>query len=97
MNQQYQKFQKSTEQKEFDLKYMCIGLSGEVGEVCNEIKKLERDDNNKLTEKRKLKITEELGDTMWYLTGILNRLNLKIDDILQNNINKLKPDIEYKD
>ena len=35
----YQYFQKSTEKKEFDLKYMAIGWAGEVGEVLNEIKK----------------------------------------------------------
>ena len=52
----YQQFQKSTEKREFDLKYMAIGMGGEVGEVLNEIKKLERDDNNILTEPRNIKI-----------------------------------------
>ena len=28
---EYMKFQKSTEVKDFDLKYMTIGLGGEVG------------------------------------------------------------------
>ena len=89
MNKKYQEFQKSTEKQEFDLKYMAIGLAGEVGEVLNEIKKLERDDGNIVTSERKSKIIEEMGDTMWYFNGILNRLNISFEDILHRNINKL--------
>lgn len=90
MNKEYTLFQKKTEKKPFDLKYMAIGLAGEVGEVLNEIKKLERDDNNLLTNNRKSKIIEEMGDVMWYFTGILNRLDTTIDDLLKINIDKLK-------
>ena len=91
MNTEYQKFQKNTEVKDnFDLKYMALGLGGEVGEVQNEIKKLERDDNNILSNDRRKKIINELGDVMWYLTGICSRINCSIDDILKANINKLK-------
>ena len=86
----YTEFQKSTEIKnEFSLQYMAMGLGGEVGEVLNEIKKLERDDNNVLSTQRREKIITELGDVMWYLTGICNRLNSSIDNILKNNIEKL--------
>jgi len=48
--------QRLTEDRDFDLKYMTIGLCGEVGEVCNEIKKMERDDGNVMNEKRLKKI-----------------------------------------
>ena len=86
----YQAFQKSTEVKNnFDLKYMAIGLGGEVGEVLNEIKKLERDDNNILTDSRKKKIILELGDIIWYLTGICNRIGCDLDEVISENINKL--------
>ena len=89
MNSKYHEFQKKTQKKNFDLKYLALGLGGEVGEVQNEIKKLERDDNNNLTDIRKHKILLELGDTMWYLTGILNQLDTTIDEILELNIQKL--------
>jgi NTP pyrophosphatase (non-canonical NTP hydrolase) len=85
----YQQFQKSTEKAQFDLKYMGLGIGGEVGEVLNEIKKLERDDNNILTKERKLKIMTELGDVMWYLSGICSRIDCSIEDIVKNNIEKL--------
>ena len=51
--------------------------------------KLERDDNNVLSNARREKIITELGDVMWYLTGICNRLNCSIEDVLKNNIEKL--------
>ena len=85
----YHKFQQKTENGNFDLKYMSIGLAGEVGEFLNEIKKMERDDNNILTEIRKQKIILELGDILWYLTGVSNKLNLNLNDIINNNIIKL--------
>lgn len=87
--EKYEEFQLKTQKKDFDLKYMALGLGGEVGEVQNEIKKLERDDNNNLTEKRKNKIITEMGDTMWYLTGICNKLNCSIFDVISNNMDKL--------
>ena len=91
--EKYQTFQKSTEKKPFDLKYMALGLGGEVGEVLNEIKKLERDDNNVLNPDRKEKIILELGDVMWYLSGICNKLGCKLEDVLEKNIEKLMPTI----
>ena len=85
----YSQFQKQTETKNFDLKYMSIGLAGEVGELLNEIKKLERDDNFNLTLVRKDKIKLELGDILWYYQGICNRLDFNITQILESNIDKL--------
>lgn len=87
---EYQEFQKDTEVNDnFDIKYMAIGLAGEVGEVLNEIKKIERDDDNIVTPDRKLKLKNELGDVLWYFVGICNRLDYKIDDILKSNQMKI--------
>lgn len=87
--EEYMKFQKSTEVKEFDLKYMALGLGGEVGEVLNEIKKLERDDNNIMTPQRKLKIIEEMGDVLWYMSAMCNRLDTNFNELIKHNKNKL--------
>ena len=83
------KFQKSTEVKELDLKYMALGLGGEVGEVLNEIKKLERDDNNIMTPQRKLKIIEEMSDVLWYMSAMCNRLDTDFNELIKHNKNKL--------
>ena len=89
MINKYTQFQKDTSLKDFSLQYLTIGLLGEVGEFANEIKKLERDDNNILDNDRKNKIRLELGDTMWYIFGICNKLNIDFNDILKDNILKL--------
>ena len=91
MNKKYAEFQKKTQiHNDYDLQYYGLGLSGESGEVANEIKKLRRDDDNILTDERKEKIITELGDTMWYITGICNHLGITIDDLLVNNMDKLQ-------
>jgi len=87
---EYSEFQKKTQYEKFDLKYMALGLCGEVGEVANEIKKLERDDKNILTKERKNKIILELGDTMWYFTGICNSLGISLKEVMKKNMEKLK-------
>ena len=86
---EYKLIQKNTELMEFDIQYMALGLGGEVGEVQNEIKKLFRDDDNKLDDNRKKRIMSELGDTMWYLTGICRRIDCTIEDILKLSIEKV--------
>ena len=50
--------------------YPGLGLVGECGEVVEKVKKLYRDDNGKLTEKRKEAIKKELGDCCWYLSNL---------------------------
>ena len=81
--------QKNSEISNFDLKYMAIGLAGEMGEILNEIKKLERDDNNLLNNNRRNKIITEMGDMMWYFEGICRRLNCTIEEVIENNIQKI--------
>ena len=50
--------------------YPGLGLVGECGEVAEKVKKLYRDDNGKITEKRKEAIKKELGDCCWYLSNL---------------------------
>ena len=86
---EYKENQKKSEFKLFDLNYYAIGLGGEVGEVLNEIKKLHRDDNDNLTEYRKQNIISELGDCLWYIQGICNKLDISLEDVLNKNIIKI--------
>lgn len=50
--------------------YPALGLIGECGEVAEKIKKLIRDDNWIMTDKRATAIIKELGDCCWYLANI---------------------------
>ena len=69
--------------------YPTIGLSGEVGEVSEKVKKIIRDDNGTVSEGKKQEIKKELGDVLWYISQLASEFNLSLDDIAQKNIEKL--------
>ncbi len=62
-----------------------MGMGGEGGEVCDFMKKLvfhhktyDRDD-----------LVKELGDVMWYMTLIMRRHAITLDQIRDTNVRKL--------
>jgi NTP pyrophosphatase (non-canonical NTP hydrolase) len=63
-----------------------LGLAGETGEVIDLIKKVEF--HSHVVSQDMIK--EELGDVMWYLANLCNQYNLCLEDVLENNIDKLK-------
>jgi NTP pyrophosphatase (non-canonical NTP hydrolase) len=85
--------QKATETTQFDLsgedgKYIAImGLSGEVGELATEYKKKLRDGGGYTIFKEKL--TEEIGDILWYLSAIAYHEKLTLGEIAQANLLKI--------
>ena len=70
--------------------YPALGLAGEAGEVCDNIKKIHRDDGGTLTEARRQKLRGELGDTLWYLARIAIHAGFSLSDIASYNINRLR-------
>ena len=69
--------------------YPCLGLSNEVGEVLGKIKKVFRDNNGQFTEETTQELKAELGDVLWYLTQICTELNLTLEEIAEDNLDKL--------
>ena len=64
----------------------CLGLSGEVGEFNDMIKKWifhEKDFNEDYLKK-------ECGDIMWYIAMMCHAFGWNLDEIMQMNIEKLK-------
>lgn len=68
--------------------YPALGL-GEAGEAQNEIKKIMRDDNGKITPARKEKIIKELGDNLWYIQQICTEIGISMEYLAMNNLLKL--------
>lgn len=66
--------------------YPCLGLAGEVGEICEKIKKHIRD--GRILDKEDL--TKELGDVLWYLSVLAADLDIKMDDVADTNMMKLQ-------
>lgn len=69
--------------------YPCLGLSGEVGEVCEKVKKIYRDNNGIFSEQDKEQILREMGDVLWYLSALASDLGYNLNDIAFNNTQKI--------
>jgi NTP pyrophosphatase (non-canonical NTP hydrolase) len=62
-----------------------LGITGEAGDVASCIKKTFAHDND-----QRAGIRENIGDTMWYVAMICNFFEWDMQDILDENIAKLK-------
>lgn len=69
--------------------YPALGLAGEAGEVCEKIKKAIRDEGGKITDKRRRQLKKELGDVLWYLAALCTELDVSLDQVARDNIDKL--------
>jgi len=70
--------------------YYMLALSGEVGEACNEFKKVLRDKEGTLDEESRVKILFELGDSLWYLSRLASHLGANLEEIALDNLIKLR-------
>ena len=86
---QYQELCRKTavhlKDKETELMTWGLGIAGEAGDVAGCIKKtvVHRNDQS-------AGIRENIGDTMWYAAMISNHFNWDLEDILNENIEKLE-------
>jgi NTP pyrophosphatase (non-canonical NTP hydrolase) len=71
------------------LAYPALGLAGEAGEVAEHAKKAIRDDAGKVSDERRAAMSKELGDVLWYVAQLASELDLSLDDIARQNLEKL--------
>lgn len=87
---EYQKLAMTTLNPELDKKDVLIngvmGLCGESGEVIDIVKKHLAQGH----ELDKEKIVKELGDVAWYMAEIATVLDVQLEDVFVQNIEKLK-------
>jgi len=69
-----------------ELLISACGLAGEAGEVVELIKKYVGHGKTPSP----TRISEELGDVLWYVADIASRYDLNLDGIAANNIRKLR-------
>ncbi|MEJ7622490.1 MAG: nucleoside triphosphate pyrophosphohydrolase family protein [Pyrinomonadaceae bacterium] len=72
-----------------NLEYPTLGLAGEAGEVANIVKKIQRDHGGVINDDTRLKMQDELGDVLWYISACADELGLTLDEIAGFNVNKL--------
>lgn len=62
-----------------------LGLSGEVGECSDLVKKCFFQDGRDIRDK----LFDELGDVLWYLAESVSAMGWNLEDIARHNIDKL--------
>jgi NTP pyrophosphatase (non-canonical NTP hydrolase) len=67
----------------------ALGLAAETGEFC-EIPKKMFFQGKPLNEENLFHMKRELGDVMWYWINACRALNLDPNDVIAENVNKLK-------
>ena len=72
-----------------NLEYPTLGLAGEAGEVANIVKKIQRDFHGEITDEIRLKLKDELGDVLWYISACADELDLTLEGIAEFNVEKL--------
>ena len=65
-----------------------LGLAGEAGQLLSEYKKHLRDgEAHRLFKER---VSEELGDLLWYIANVASKFGLELDEVAAANLAKLK-------
>jgi len=84
----YQEFCRSIAKKfetdEHEILTWGLGIAGEAGDVASCIKKTVAHKND-----QREGIKENIGDTLWYAAMICNFYGWDLQDVLQDNVNKL--------
>jgi NTP pyrophosphatase (non-canonical NTP hydrolase) len=68
------------------LVWAAVSLAGEVGEVCDAVKKRVYRKDTRMTRSY---VLSELGDALWYLTAMCTSLGASLEDLMQHNANKV--------
>ena len=72
-----------------NINYAALGLAGEAGEICNKIKKIDRDKKGLITDDERDDMKKELGDVLWYMSALASEFGISLDEIAKKNIEKL--------
>jgi NTP pyrophosphatase (non-canonical NTP hydrolase) len=87
----YQRLSRRTAEypREAWLAYPALGLAGEAGEVAEHAKKTIRDDDGTVNAERRVAMAKELGDVLWYVAQLASELELDLDEVAEENLQKL--------
>jgi len=90
LNEYQKEVSKAAFYKGDDVAYCALGITGEAGEIADHVKKMLRDDDGILTDNRKEHLLKEMGDTMWYISRMAEKLGYTLDEVALTNLNKIK-------
>jgi len=64
-----------------NLVYPTLGLVGETGEIAEKVKKIYRDNQGEVDEDRRVALSKEIGDVMWYLAALCYEYRVSMSDV----------------
>lgn len=65
--------------------FLALALNGEAGEFGEKIKKYVREDDDEYLDGAR----KELGDVLWYMAQLATLLDVELDDVAEENLDKL--------
>lgn len=74
---------------------MYTGLCEEVGEVAGVFKRRIRKEARDAIPASDKHLAEELGDVLWYLSGLCYALGFRLEDVWSGNVDKLEERYEH--
>jgi NTP pyrophosphatase (non-canonical NTP hydrolase) len=74
---------------EMNKSIMVMGIIGEAGEVVEKWKKIVAYRDGVVTAEDKAELGKELADVIWYIAVMADELGLSLDDLMQQNVEKL--------
>ena len=57
--------------------------------MAEHAKKVLRDDDGSITDERRAAMSKELGDVLWYVAQLASELELDLDEVAAENLEKL--------
>jgi NTP pyrophosphatase (non-canonical NTP hydrolase) len=72
------------------LLYPTLKLAGEAGEFGEKVGKLLRDKGGAIGPEDRKALADELGDVLWYVAEVATVLDVDLDEVAKNNLEKLR-------
>lgn len=72
-----------------DKTILAMGVAGEAGEVIEKWKKIVAYKGGVINEEDRKELGKELADVIWYIAVLADRLNISLDELMNENLEKL--------
>jgi len=68
----------------------AMGVAGEAGEVLEKWKKIVAYKEGLISPEDRVELGKELADVVWYIAVMAHSLDLSLDDLMRQNLEKLQ-------
>lgn len=73
-----------------DPAYLALAMCGESGEAADKVRKIIRDHDREYSETDRKAVALELGDVLWYLVVLADRIGYSFSEIARMNMSKVR-------